>query len=124
LKTITKSLTRYQGQRLYLLRMPARRLHRIENAEPTRSTESNYLRLYSELRLQELQRRINILRQAFRFSARAATLAEPAHIQRECVDSCIGQLGCHAAPRLAVAIALMQQQHAGAWLLCREIRSF
>src|SRR5262245_11133154 len=108
LKAITHSLTRHQDQRLYLVRMPARRLHRIENAEPTCSTKANYLGRYSGLRPQELQRRINIFRQALGFSARAAALAEPAHIQCKCVDSRIGQLSCHAAPRFAVAVALMQ----------------
>jgi hypothetical protein len=89
--------------------MPARRLHTVGNAEPTCSTEANYLVVHSGLRHQEIQRGINIFRHALEITARAAAFAEPTHVQREGVEASRRKLRGHAAPRFAVAVALMQQ---------------
>ena len=42
--------------------------------------------------------------------ARAAALAQPAHIQRERVDPRCGQLRSYTAPRFSVTVDLMNQE--------------
>src|SRR6266481_8486775 len=110
LKTITKSLTRHQDQRLYPLRMPACRLDRPNNAEPARTTRANGIAVHPGLRNQiveccvDVLRRLSVLVFATAFAMPAAVDAEHVHARR-----C--QLLGNAVPGYTRAIALMKQQH-------------
>jgi len=111
LKTITKSLTRHQDQRLYL-RMPARRFHRPNNAEPARSTRANGIAVHPGLRNQIVECCVDVLRRLF-VVVFAAAFAMPAAVDGENVHASRCQLLGNAVPGSARAIALMKQQRTG-----------
>ena len=110
LKTITKSLTRHQDQRLYLLRMPARRLHRPDNAEPACSARANGIAVHPGLRNQIVECCVDVLRR-LSVVVFATAFAMPAAVDAEHVHARRCQLLGNAVPRYARSIALMKKQY-------------
>src|SRR5207247_5687247 len=112
LKTFAKSLTRHQDQRLYPLRMSARRLHRPNNAEPTCSTRANGLAIHPGLRNQIVECCVDVLRR-LSVVVFATAFALPAAVDGKNVHASRCELLCNAVPGFARAIALMKQQRTG-----------
>jgi hypothetical protein len=64
LQPIAKSFARHEYERLDLLRMAARRVDGVEDAEPTCSSHPNQLVIDARLRAQVLECDVNIVRPA------------------------------------------------------------
>src|SRR5437879_12130262 len=103
--------------------MAACRFNGIVDAQPSSSSRADYLALHARLRNQIFESRVQIavVVQLPCFFL-AAAFAVAALIDCERVDSSGCQLARHVAPRCACAVALMEEQHAGAWL-CRGEKS-
>src|SRR5438093_7531592 len=97
--------------------MAARGLGGIPHAQPTRSAHPNDVACDAWLRNEVLKRQVQIANRGLPLQF-AAAFAMAAAIDGERVDSGGSQLLGQALPRRACAVALMEQQHSGAWL-CR-----
>src|SRR5947209_3174134 len=130
LKTVTESLARHECEGLDLCRMAARRVDGVEHAEPTCSSRPNQIVIDARLRAQVLECGVNIVRPAApvltalnlsEFLQARAAFPKAAQIQGQRVDSRRGKLCRYRVPRFAIAIDLMQQQHAWAAPRCGKV---
>ena len=97
--------------------MTACRFNGIVDAQPSGSSRADYIALRARLRNQIFESRVQIaVVVQFPCLFCAAAFAVAALIDCERVDSGGCQLAGQVVPRCACAVALMEEQHAGAWL--------
>src|ERR1043166_1579817 len=100
--------------------MGARGVHRVENAECPRSADARNAAVDTRLCPEDIEGGVYVFWRV-RAGVWPSGFAEAAAIEREHMDPGRGQSASHRLPRPAVAVALMQQQHAGTRLRGREV---